>query len=306
VVIGEKYFNNNEMITIYGIYKNTAKVKYINDNNFKYLKLNYIHSHFNLLSPIGYIVSSILLADKELLVDDLAFIYKPNILNDINFYSPDTTPAAVKLRLSDSFFSNNHDEYYSDTETENWLFTQELNEILSYKNKYELKIAIYLDTNVHSYISLLGVYNNIYYETMKNSSIKIKEKYNPDYKEYKSIEDLLKHGGIFEGIDFGLLIENEDLKSVTNTEKNNNFGLVMVNNLELDQLECIIGHSCKDLLIMRYWYDINLNLINMDFSLVRNSVNGELLILIYNTVDISDKALRKAFTELELDKFLNR
>ena len=84
--IGEKYFNNNDIITIYNIYKNTVRVKYNNDNNFKLLHKNYIYTNFKLLSPIGYIISSVLLRDKDLITDDLVFIYKPNQLNDINNY----------------------------------------------------------------------------------------------------------------------------------------------------------------------------------------------------------------------------
>lgn len=302
--IGEKYFNDNDIITIYNIYKNTVRVKYNNDNNFKLLHKNYIYNNFKLLSPIGYIISSILLKDKDLITDDLVFIYKPNQLNDINNYSDDTTPGCIKLRLSDSF-SENSDNYFCDIDTENWLFSQELDEILSYKNKYELKVAIYLDTTIDNYISLLGIYNDIYYKVLKKSSKIIKEKYNSKYIEYKSVKNLIKHRGIFEGIDFGLLIESTTLNTITNAEPDNKYGLVMVDDLELEQLECIIGHSCKDLLILRYWYDINLNMINMDFSLIRNSITGELLILIYNKVDISMKALNDAFSNDEMEKFLS-
>jgi len=67
-----------------------------------------------------------------------------------------------------------------------------------------------------------------------------------------------------------------------------------------------IGYNISDIIMMRYWYDIDLSSISNNYALIRNTKDDKLYIFIYRSNGVRKDALSDAFSISEQNKLASR
>lgn len=308
--IGDKYFDKHNIFTIYDIYRNSIKVKFNNETKFRYLKKNVISTYRKLI-PIGWI-ESFYIRDEEIAdFNDMIFFFFPNYDSIIWEHSINCSPGVIKNRVSENILNEGYSSYdimceIVDWSDDEWLFKEELRRIDAVGKKAFKKISIYLDTTLNEYINLLQSTSKIYDKVIEESSKIIIKKYNNEYRHRTTVKEALEFLGLFRGIEFMLDIKEETMFDFEFLDPNSEFGLVKVSEIDLESFSCEIGETVKDLIIIKYWYDIDLNAISMKHTLIRDSKTGKLYIFIFNSSGINLNTLRSAFNNREMDIMLGR
>jgi len=306
--IGDKFFDNNNIITIYNIYRNTVKVKFNNETRYRYIKKKVLNS-YRYLIPIGYVESFYVYDPKKIDFPDLIFIFFPNNDSTIWDHSFNSNPSIIKNRLSDNILNEGF-SIYDITMTnidmsDDWLFYSELDDLSKMDLKYKKYVSIYVDTSIDDYLNLLQDTLLEYNKIVEQSSDIIIKNYNEDYKRRTTAKEVLDFMSLFRGIDFSLDIL-EGKYTYTLIDKTKPYGLIGIEDIDVEDFICRCGDSIKDLIVIRYWYDIDLNSILMNHYLIRDPITGNLYIFIYNTNGISQEALDKVFNKYEQSVLLSR
>ena len=189
--------------------------------------------------------------------------------------------------------------------SDDWWMYSELEKIQSMNLKHKKYVSIYTDTSINDYLNLLQDTLLIYDKIVQEASDVIIDKYNQDYRRRTTTKEILDFMSLFRGIDFSLDIINTKY-TYSLIEQNKQFGLVGITDIDIEDFMCVTGVNIRDLIIIKYWYDIDLNSISMNHSLVRDVNTGNLYVFIYNSNGISQEALNSAFSKYEQSMILPR
>ena len=299
--IGDKYFDKDNILTIYKIFKHSIKVRFNGETRYRYIKKSVLNT-YRYLNPIGYIESFYIKDDKECDYEDLTFIFFPNLDSSIWSHSNNANPSLIKTRISDNI-SEIGLTVYDISMTNNgmgddWFILNELERINKLNRLHIKRVSIYIDTSIYYYLKLLQETVKVYDEVVSRTSDIIIERYNSEFKKRTKTKDIIDFLSLFRAIEFSVdIMEGEYHYEIV--DKNSRYGLVGINDIDVEDFICMCGSDIKDLIIIRYWYDIDLNSINMQHMLVRDPNTGDLYVFIYNDIGISQAAMNKAFTKYE-------
>ena len=306
--IGDKFFSNDNIITIYDIYKNTLKIKVNNEPKYRYIKKKVINT-YRYLIPIGYIESFYVYDQKHIDFSDLVFIFFPNIDSTIWDHSFNSNPSIIKNRLSDNILNEGF-SIYDITMTnidmsDDWIMYTELDKLSKMKLEHKKYVSVYADTSIDEYLNLLQDTRIEYDKVVKESSKIIIDRYNQEYKNRTTTKEVLEFMSLFRGIDFSVDILEGDY-TYELVDKSKIYGLVSITDIDVEDFICKNGTNIKDLLIGRDWYDIDLNSIAMGHTLVRDPKTGYVYVFMYNENGIAQQAVDKAFNKYEQSTILAR
>jgi hypothetical protein len=157
--IGDKYYNNTDILTIYDIYNNSVKVKFNNDDKYSFIKKDEL-KNYRFIVPIGYMISFwVIPNDKEMIkynFKDLVFIFDPNTDCILWDHSENCAPTLIKSRLSDAIFpSDNTGMKCMTMMDDDWILAKELDELSKLERHDYKRITMYIDTTLDQYIKLL-------------------------------------------------------------------------------------------------------------------------------------------------------
>jgi hypothetical protein len=306
--IGDKFFDKNNIITIYDIYHNTVKVKFNNESKYKYLKKSVLNT-YRYLIPIGYIESFYIDADGDCDFKDLVFIFFPNQDSTIWTHTFTANPSIIKNRISDNIFNEGF-SIYDITMTnldmsDDWLIYNELDELSKKTHNHLKRISVYTDTSIFDYLKLLQNTLLVYDKVVEETSNIIIDKYCKEFKKRTTTKEILEFMSLFRGIDFALDIAEVEY-NFTKVKSDDRFGLVGIDDIDIEDFMCISGVAIRDLIIIPYWYDIDLHSISMEHYLVRDMKTGKLYIFMYNNNGISQSAMNSAFNNKEQNLIMSR
>ena len=233
--IGDKFFSNDNIITIYDIYKNTLKIKVNNEPKYRYIKKKVINT-YRYLIPIGYIESFYVYDQKHIDFPDLVFIFFPNIDSTIWDHSFNSNPSIIKNRLSDNILNEGF-SIYDITMTnidmsDDWIMYTELDKLSKMKLEHKKYVSVYADTSIDEYLNLLQDTRIEYDKVVKESSKIIIDRYNQEYKNRTTTKEVLEFMSLFRGIDFSVDILEGDY-TYELVDKSKIYGLVSITDIDV-------------------------------------------------------------------------
>ena len=317
-MIGEKYYNQNELITIYKEYSNTIKVKTLS-GEFKFIKKEELRKNYTRLIPMGvitifYIDDDYTMTDKgtgmpmPIRFKDIVFIFDPELDNIMWDHSENCSPTLIKTSIYDCVCVEDMDEYKCMTSIdEGWIVSEEIHLLNQFKKYCYTEVAVYLDTSIDIFLDLLQenkkIFDDVVVETVGILQEKLGVLSEDASERYSSLKDIIEFLGFYNMIEYTMDIIEEDLGVPKNL--GDDYGLVVFSRDVLESLVVRIGDQMSNILIIKYWYDFNLNRVEMEHALLRDRKSGELFILLYNTEAIAQPAIDKAFSREEQSKIYN-
>lgn len=300
MIIGDKYYNKKDLITIYEVYKNSLKVKFNNEDKYSYIRKEELNNYRHLI-PIGYIISFwVIPNDPDMIknkLKDLVFIFDPVLDNLLWDHSENCAPTLIKARLTDAILPIDYGERRCMTMMDDdWILAKELDELSEMKRYDYKRVAVYIDTTLKEYSKLLQNTYKIYNDILEKSSKIIIEHYNEYFTPRNNIIDLIKLLSLDNMIDYSLDIMSKKIEKVQNFDSKNEYGLKVFSVEDIEDIIVTYGVEMKDIIIMKYWYDLDINSISMKHMFIRDIITGELYIIVFNSNGISTKALNDAFS----------
>lgn len=300
MVIGDKYYNKKDLITIYNVYKNSLKVKFNNEDKYSYIRKEELNSYRHLI-PIGHMISFWVIPNDpkmiELGLKDLVFVFDPVLDNVLWDHSENCAPTLIKARFTDAILPINYGELRCMTMMDDdWILAKELDELAEMKRYDYKRVAIYIDTTLKEYCSLLQNTYKAYNDILTNSSKIVVDHYNEYFVPRNDITDLIKLLSLDNMIDYSLDIMTKKIDKVQNFDSKNEYGLKVFSVEDIEDIIVSYGVEMKDIIIMKYWYDLDVNSISMKHMFVRDINTGELYIIVFNSDGISTRALNNAFS----------
>ena len=300
MVIGDKYYNKKDLITIYDIYKNSVKVRFNNESKYSYMRKEEL-KEYRWLVPIGYMISFWVYPNdpemKSFDLKDIVFIFDPNTDCVLWDHSENCAPTLIKARLTDAILPIDYGERRCLTMMDDdWILGRELDE-LSAMTRYDYKrVSIYMNTTLSDYCNLLQNTYKVYNDILDKSSKVIIDHYNKDFIHRRDIKDLIKMLSLDNMIDYSIDIMEKKVEKVEDLDKSTDFGLKIFSVEDIEDLIVTYGLEMKDIIIMKYWYDLDINSISMKHIFVRDINTSELYIIVFNSDGVSSRALNEAFT----------
>lgn len=306
--IGDKYYNNTDILTIYDIYNNSVKVKFNNDDKYSFIKKDEL-KNYRFIVPIGYMISFwVIPNDKEMIkynFKDLVFIFDPNTDCILWDHSENCAPTLIKSRLSDAIFpSDNTGMKCMTMMDDDWILAKELDELSKLERHDYKRITMYIDTTLDQYIKLLQTTANKYNTILKESGKIIKDHYNEYFKQRSNIKELIEMLGLDNMLSYTLDFMIKDLSSVKNMDTD--YGLKVFTTEDLEDIMVTYGLDMRDIIIIKYWYDLDINSISMKHQFIKDKNTGELFVMFFNSNGLCQKAINQAFSFEEQVKIFRK
>lgn len=308
MVIGDKYYDKKDLITIYDIYKNSLKVKFNNENKYSYIRKEELKKYRHLI-PIGYMISFwVIPNDPDMIknkLKDLVFIFDPLLDNLLWDHSENCAPTLIKARLTDAILPIDYGERRCMTMMDDdWILAKELDELSKLERHDYKRITMYIDTTLDQYIKLLQTTANKYNAILKESGKIIKDHYNEYYQQRSNIKELIEMLGLDNMLSYTLDFMIRDLSSVKNMDTD--YGLKVFTTEDLEDIMVTYGLDMRDIIIIKYWYDLDINSISMKHQFIKDKNTGELFVMFFNSNGLCQKAIDKAFSFEEQVKIFRK
>lgn len=320
--LGEKYFDNNEVIRIMTdvenvLYKKKVRVYSETFDEYRWMTKEDIETNYKLLIPLAFMQLYVVKANPsssdltDLFIEmrlnvKSMFVDKDQIEDEYNFGEYNYSSTFIRLNnLIDCTKELLKEDYR--ILTDNKEEDDKLDLILDKQEDdaedfYVFQENAYLagDSIVYEDIVTIAVYINDYYDDIFrlldpkkvkvydklvfNTFAKIKELTGIDFK-VNTLKQLMKIYGTIDGIDIRIGVHSFDIKTITPIIKENELNtLYMFDNDALSKIASTCFFSkMNDLMILKYWYDINVNSFTYDYRLIRDTNTGWLFVLLCKT-----------------------
>lgn len=183
---------------------------------------------------------------------------------------------------------------------------------LAKRPRISTTINTYLDDTLDTILSLIGTKISKYDSICKNMCM-IRSNENPnlydnvrgEITKYDSLKEYLKQYRFWDEIDFINGISNEyRLEDIKDTEFDKEIIISPHDGFNIDKL--VTSYYTYNRVCLRYWYDINLNAISKDHTLIRDKYDN-LYVMVYDKGEVCNEALAKAdLNQEDIRKFLYR
>lgn len=335
--IGTRWFTEDHMIRI--IDRNRRKVT-VQDERTKEiytLSIELLNRKYTRLIPTGLLQIGILQANSKLRMDDLYIEYSSNEESAYSNYDGVTTvihPIEIMkeyqkcpTEYKDAFRNPKDKKMVSDILLQSGVIQdyynydpyeiEEFMETIPY-HEFNLKhyrfIMLYFDDTIDTIIPLLGKYEiNKYNACLQKVAELLKHETNGivDISEYMNMKTFLETVNFLFIVDCSNNIINMEFQTKVLAEEKDEASpydkTYMMNDKALyTLLRNTIGYNVKDIIMYRYWYDIDLSSIANKYTLIRNTLDGALYIFIYNSNGVHKDSINDAFSIDEQNRILSR
>lgn len=325
MLLGEKWFNTEEVIRIMtdlnnAVYKKKVKVYSETFNKYRWMEKIDIESNYTLLIPVAYMRITVVKATTVTYnLDDILIDLR---LNKNSMFTDEaqieeeeeydyTTYSTIFMRLNslvdstDSLMKENlailmddnkpnkeklseiMDRFIDEDETffEFSKMLQNENQPLEYKDS--VKLAIYVNDYYDSIVQVLKPKIKLYDNLVAKSFDKIKEMTKVDFK-INTFKQLLDLYNIVQSMDVRLNIDEFPIKEVKRITKENDLNTLYMfdNETMMNIVRYSFIRTIHDFMILKYWYDIDITSFTYKYHLIRNSIDGELFIILCKTGNV--------------------
>lgn len=325
--IGTKLFNSERMVRIIDSNRKVATVRDERTGEIYTEKVEKLKLEYNRLIPVGVFQMGIIKKNSKLPIDD--FILEFNVDVESAYTNNDGFtivyhPIEMMKEYNENQFTYN-DAIKDETDREaivNILLQSGMVQDFYNYDPYEIEdfidtipekeinlthyrmMAVYFDDHIDSLMGLisswdLGYYNNalrqlgeyVYQQTNKKIDL---------IKEISNLKDVLDRIGIYFTIDCNFNIVNMDFQTKVigetpddDSEYNKAY---MIDDKSLSQLiQVTLGLNISNIIIMKYWYDIDFDSIAGKYLLLRSVSDNKLFILTYSSNGINQESMSTAF-----------
>lgn len=319
--LGEKYFNNEEVIRIMTdvanvLYKKKIKVYSETFKEYRWMLREDIETDYKLLIPLAFLKIFVInaipstndvddLFIEVLLNENSMFVDKSQMDDEYIFGEYNYSHSFYRLNnlidCTKSLMKENHRiltddkslesklslilDQYSDNTEDFYLFQAQATkneDTIRYKSV--ISMAIYINDYYKDILQILDSKVKVYDEIVSNSFAKIKEICTVDFK-INTLEQIMKMYGVIDSVDIRIGVDSLAIKTITPVIKENELNtLYMFDN---ESLNSIAQHTffsrMNDMMILKFWYDINIDSFTYDYRLVRDLNTGDLFIILCKT-----------------------
>ena len=331
---GTIYFKDDDIIRIIGRDLKNVAIRHIDDNCYgkeEVINKNVLKKKYIRLIPVGYMNISVNKSNKLTPIEDLIINYQAtaessyydNTVQDSTFiissYSLCNVIGLEDIASIKRIISNGHDIKEYLTEAMSLIVQTDIEEYDSYdtydrisgaidgeyivniKSIYNLNIAVYLDDTLDSILSVMPtIYKNKYNKVLVNTGNYIKEKMNVDLTfNTKDISTYLKAIDIINYTDYINCIYSLSFKpKIIRKGKNEYDNIYMMNDSALYDFINERGHRIKEIILIRYWYDFDINRVSSVYNctLIRNTFDNKLYIMSYVNIPLSRSSVLRALS----------
>lgn len=325
MLLGEKWFNSEEVIRIMtdlnnAVYKKKVKVYSETFNKYRWMEKIDIESNYTLLIPVAYMRITVVKAttvtyNLDDILIDLRLNKKSMFTDEAQIEEEEeydyTTYSTIFARLdslidcTDSLMKENPailmdnkptkdklaeiiDRFADEDETffEFSKILQNENQALKYKDS--AKLALYVNDYYDSILQVLKPKIKLYDSLVAKAFNKIKEMTKTDFKinTFKQLlDDVL---GVVGLMDVRLNIDDFPMKEVKRITKENDLNTLYMfdNETMMNIVKYSFIRTIHDFMILKYWYDIDITSFTYKYHLIRNSIDGELFIILCKTGNV--------------------
>lgn len=320
--LGEKYFDNKEVIRIMTdvenvLYKKKVRVYSETFDEYRWMTKEDIETNYKFLIPLAFMKLYVIKANPsssdltDLFIEmrlnaKSMFVDKDQIEDEYVFgeYNYSSTfnrlnnlIDCTKELLEEDYriLTDNKDEddklnlildKHVDDEEDFYIF-QENTHLAGDNIVYEdiVTAAVYINDYYDDIFRLLDPKKvKVYDKIITNTFAKIKELAGVDCK-VNTLRKLMELYGTIDCIDIRIGVESVDIKTITPIIKENELNtLYMFDNNALSEIasKCFFS-KMNDLMILKYWYDININSFTYNYRLIRDVNTGWLFVLLCKT-----------------------
>lgn len=320
--LGEKYFDDKEVIRIMTdvenvLYKKKVKVYSETFNEYRWMTKDDIETNYKFLIPLAfmklYVIEAIpsssdlddlfiemKLNAKSMFVDNVQIEDEYNF-GEYNYGSTftrlnnliDCTKKLLKENyriLTDSKDKNEKLSLILDEQAEgaeDFYIFQETARLTGDKIVYKdiVTVAVYINDYYDDIFRLLDPKKvKLYDKLISNTFTKIKELTGVDFK-INTLRQAMVIYGTIDCIDIRIGVQSFYIKAITPVIKENELNtLYMFDNKSLSDIavHCFFSRM-NDMMILKYWYDINVNSFTYDYRLIRDLTTGWLFVLLCKT-----------------------
>lgn len=322
MILGEKWFNNEEVIRIMtdvknSIYKKKVKVYSETFNNYKWMEVNDIEYCYRKLIPVAFMYFTVVKANTASRnMDDLIiqlYLNKNSIFtdeaqieeeNEYGYSTYSTIFARLNL-LIDSAEALMKEDYHvlvdDDKSIQDKLnevidrFVDEDENYVAYEGKLydederirvkdHIKLAVYVNDYYDSIVELIKPKLYMYNELIVSAFNEIKKISKVDFK-ISNLKQLLELYCIIPNMDVRLNIDEYPIKEAKPVIKENDLNTLYTFDHEtmMNIVKYTFVRTIHDYMILKYWYDIDITAFTYKYHLIRNSINGDLFIILCKT-----------------------
>lgn len=319
MLLGEKYYNNEEVIRVMtdtrnAVYKKKVKVYSETFDKYKWMTKIDLLYNYKLLIPVAYMGVSIVRATSTTYgLDDLLIEVKLNrnsaftdevqiddeFDNGYNTYGTIFTRLNLLIESTESLLRENplilRDNKSVDTKLQELIdrCTDEEEDEFTFENKVfgdnneikikdSVKMAIYVNDYNDSIIKMLQPKITKYDKMVQASFDKIKDMCSVDFgiTTFRQLMDTVY--AIIPSLDVRIGIDEYPINEAKPVLKNTDLDTLYT--FDSETMMYIVKHialrTIHDYMILKYWYDIDITSFTYKYFLIRNSKNGDLFILL--------------------------
>jgi hypothetical protein len=338
--IGTRWFKLDQMIRIIDRNKRKVTVQDERTKEVYTLSIKTLNRNYTRLIPTGLLQIGILQANSKLRMDTLFMEYCANEESAyVNYGADNGTMVIHPLGMIEDYrrcpseyqkaFRRGGKERQSaaDVLLESSVIQDyynydpyEINEFIESIPYYETNlkhyrfIMLYMDDSLDTIIPLLGKYEIKKYnaclqkvaDLLKHESEDV-----VDISEFMNMKTFLNNINLMYLIDCSVDITNLEFRTKTIAEDEQedssyNKAYMIDDKALYELLRYSIGYNISDIIMMRYWYDIDLSSISNNYALIRNTKDDKLYIFIYRSNGVRKDALSDAFSISEQNKLASR
>ena len=322
MILGEKWFNNEEVIRIMtdvknSIYKKKVKVYSETFNKYKWMEVNDIEYCYRKLIPAAFMYLTVVKANSASRnMDDLIielYLNKNSMFTDeaqiaeeyeygYSMYSTIFTRLNLLIDSTESLIKENYhilddpdkpiqdkleeimDRFVDEDESYDAYESKLWEEDEKIETKDSIKLAIYIDDYYDSIINLLKP--KLYmYNNLVTSAFKEIHRLSKIYFKLTNLKQLLELYCFIPSMDVRLNIDDYPIKEAKPVIKENDLNTLYTFDHEtmMSIVRNTFVRTIHDYMIIKYWYDIDITAFTYKYHLIRNSNNGDLFIILCKT-----------------------
>lgn len=324
MLLGEKWFNEEEVIRIMTdiknvVYKKKVKVYSETFKEYRWMKVNDIEYNYTRLIPVAFMRLVVIKANSASRnMDDLVievwlnkksvFTDEAQIQEEEEYGYRTYSTLFTRLNLLIDSAEELMEEDYRILDDPKKPLPNKLNELIDkvvdededyniYEHKLQglefieaksiIKFAVYINDYYDSILELIKPKLYLYDDMVKNAFNEIKKITKIDFKITK-LKQVMEMLTIFPNMDVRLNIDDFPIKEAKPVNKDKELNTLYT--FDHETMMYIVKYSFArriyDFMILKYWYDIDITSFTYKYRLIRNTNTGDLFIILCKTGEL--------------------